>query len=199
MQTHVFYWALMAIIAVAYFMPGPRTELAQAEIIYIEQDCAMDVEQALRKERILNKIIKLRPTIDRETANEIAIAVADVSLQNDVDPNLLLAIAWTESNLNPDARGNAGEYGLFQIMPTWANELSFVDHPEQLQEIETNVRAGGYIYTTYYGQLGNNKRLALTAYNRGLQNVKNDLHTGENPENGYAALVMVHYDMVRRY
>lgn len=199
MRTHVFYWAIMAIIALAYFTPTPPAPVAQAEIVYVQQDCAIEVEQAIRKERIQNKITKLRPTMDKETASEIATAVADVSIQNDIDPNLLLAIAWTESNLNPDARGQAGEYGLFQIMPTWANELSFVDHPEQLQEIDLNVRAGGYIYTTYYGKLGNNKRLALTAYNRGIQNVKNDLYIGENPENGYASLVMLHYDMVRRY
>lgn len=37
-----------------------------------------------------------------------------------VDPLLLKALGITESNLNPKARGAAGEIGMFQIMPNTA-------------------------------------------------------------------------------
>jgi soluble lytic murein transglycosylase len=43
-----------------------------------------------------------------------------------VDVNLLLAVAYQESRMNPDARGAAGEIGMFQIMPNTAKHWAEV-------------------------------------------------------------------------
>ncbi len=78
-----------------------------------------------------------------------------------VDPALLSAVAWAESNYNPDAVSHAGAIGLMQIMPGTANGLG-VDPRDPLQAIDGAAR---YLRSQLdrFGDV----RLALAAYNAG--------------------------------
>lgn len=47
--------------------------------------------------------------------------IEQVSIENGLDPDLAVAIAITESSLNPNAIGDLGEIGLFQLRPEYHN------------------------------------------------------------------------------
>ena len=74
---------------------------------------------------------------------------------------LLVAVAYEESQMNPDAQSRAGALGLLQLLPTTASELR-VDplHPP------SNVRAGARYLRQMFDQFGT-AELALIAYNAG--------------------------------
>ena len=63
-----------------------------------------------------------------------------------VEQALVYAVARTETSFNPQARSSAGAYGLMQVMPTTAAELSgdrgFVTEPERLFQPAVNMRLG---------------------------------------------------------
>lgn len=58
----------------------------------------------------------------------------------DVDPKVALAVASVESALNPNAIGQAGEIGLFQIMPRIGHKKGF--SKAQLKDPVVNVYVG---------------------------------------------------------
>ncbi len=79
-----------------------------------------------------------------------------------VSPELAIAVATRESGLNPNARGAAGEVGLFQLMPSTAAGLGV--NPYDLSQ---NI-AGGVLYLRQMlSRYNGDTRLALAAYNAG--------------------------------
>ena len=63
-----------------------------------------------------------------------------------IEPALVYALARKETDFNASARSGAGAYGLMQVMPTTAAEMtgdrSFVSKPEQLLDPAVNMRLG---------------------------------------------------------
>lgn len=74
---------------------------------------------------------------------------------------LLVAVAYEESQMDPKAQSRAGALGLLQLLPSTASELR-VDpmHPP------SNVRAGARYLRHLFDQFGS-AALALAAYNAG--------------------------------
>ncbi len=105
-----------------------------------------------------------------------------------VDPALLKAVAWTESNFRPDAVSHAGAQGLMQIMPGTAEGLG-VDPMDPAQAVDGAAR---YLRQQLdrFGDL----RLALAAYNAGPGAVEK--HGGVPPYDetiGYVSKVLGRY------
>ncbi len=82
-----------------------------------------------------------------------------------VPANLALAVAWRESRYNQDARGAAGEVGVFQLMPGTAGDLGV--NPYSLSE---NIDGGLRYLREQYNRFGDWTK-ALWAYNAGQGNV----------------------------
>ena len=72
---------------------------------------------------------QLAPFAPKPKTSEIALKgteydsiFKEVGKQYDVNPELLKAIAKQESNFNPAAKGESGEIGMMQLMPTIRNK-----------------------------------------------------------------------------
>ncbi len=93
-----------------------------------------------------------------------------------IERALVYAIARKETNFNASARSAVGAYGLMQVMPTTAAELSgdrgFVTTPERLLQPAVNARLGqAYV----------NKVLALPAINGDLLRAAASYNAGPGP------------------
>jgi soluble lytic murein transglycosylase-like protein len=85
----------------------------------------------------------------------------------DVDPDLIAAVIMTESQFNPSAVSKKGAKGLMQIMPVTADALDLKD----IYSPEENIQAGTRHLSRLLSKLDGDVRLALAAYNAGLQKV----------------------------
>ena len=93
-----------------------------------------------------------------------------------VERSLVYAIARKETDFNARARSGAGAYGLMQVMPTTAAELTgdrgFVSEPERLFQPNVNARLGqAYV----------NRVLALPAINGDLLRAAASYNAGPGP------------------
>jgi soluble lytic murein transglycosylase len=95
------------------------------------------------------------------------------------DPSLIKAVVWRESKFNPSARGEAGEFGLMQIMPVvgeeWAQSRGITGFkPDELAKPEINLRVGAWYLSKglqQWSQASHPTPLALAQYNAGRSNV----------------------------
>jgi soluble lytic murein transglycosylase len=90
---------------------------------------------------------------------------------NHLDPALLAAVIYQESNFRPDARSSSGAIGLMQLTPSTARGIAgsrFATN--DLYDPELNIRYGAwYLANLLYRY--DTETLALAAYNAGPGNV----------------------------
>ncbi len=84
-----------------------------------------------------------------------------------VDADLIMAVIMAESQFNPSARSKKGARGLMQLMPITADALDVVD----VCSPEENVNAGARHLKWLLDRFDGDLRMALAAYNAGVQNV----------------------------
>lgn len=77
-----------------------------------------------------------------------------------VNGDLAVAVAKTESSLNPNAKGSKGEIGLFQIMPQ--NEFC-----GDLKSIERNIKCGVSMLKNYSRVCQDMGKYYVICYNQG--------------------------------
>jgi soluble lytic murein transglycosylase-like protein len=107
-----------------------------------------------------------------------------------VDADLILAVIMAESQFNPTARSKKGAKGLMQLMPVTADALDVAD----IYSPEENVNAGVRHLKWLLDRFDGNLRMALAAYNAGVQNVLR--HDGVPPfpeTQAYVKRVMEYY------
>ena len=90
---------------------------------------------------------------------------------HDLDPTLLTALVWVESNFVPDAVSHAGAVGLTQLMPDTASQLGVDPY-----DPEANLQGGARFLRAMIDRFGRID-LALAAYNAGPARV-GSLHDG---------------------
>ena len=105
--------------------------------------------------------------------------ILSASSRYGVDPSLVKAVVWKESNFDPDARGTAGEVGLMQIRALAAQEWATSEKLRSVSEYdltdpETNTLAGTWYLSKLlrrYRHTDNPLPYALADYNAGRGNV----------------------------
>ena len=89
--------------------------------------------------------------------------IEEISEQQGVDPELVKAVAKTESNFNPYAVSNKGALGLMQLIPDTAKRFGVTNVFDAKQNIEGGVKFLKFLM----GMFPNNLPYILAAYNAG--------------------------------
>ena len=89
--------------------------------------------------------------------------IQEISDQQGVDPELVKAVAKTESNYNPYAVSNKGALGLMQLIPETAKRFGVTNVFDAKQNIEGGVKFLKFLM----GMFPNNLPYILAAYNAG--------------------------------
>jgi len=112
-----------------------------------------------------------------------------------LDANLIAAVIMAESQFNPGAVSKKGAKGLMQIMPVTAGALDMTN----VYCPEENIHAGSRHLKWLLERFDGDVRLALAAYNAGLQNVITYKGVPPYPETqAYIVKVMGHYSAIRK-
>jgi soluble lytic murein transglycosylase len=105
--------------------------------------------------------------------------IARAAARYQLDPALIRAVIWRESDFNPHARGRAGERGLMQIREVAALEWASSEQIKNMDGADcqnplTNILAGAWYLKKalgHYSQADDPLPFALAEYNAGRGNV----------------------------
>lgn len=108
-----------------------------------------------------------------------------------IDPYIAMSIAKVESGFNPQTVGSLGEIGLFQIRPEYVTYT-----PEQLFDIETNIKTGLEILSRKKKHCPHKGyKEFIICYNVGVEGSKKIKHPKKFP---YYKKVMKEYEIYTR-
>lgn len=128
------------------------------------------------------------------------------ALRYGVDPALVKAVVWRESRFRPEARGNAGELGLMQLLEDTAFEWAYSEKNtnfahEHCLDPRTNTLAGTFYLAKVmkrYLKTDNPLPYALADYNAGRGNVLR-WNNGEAATNSAAFIAQIGYPGTSNY
>ena len=121
---------------------------------------------------------------------DLAMAIHEIALAENIDPQLAFELVRVESEFNPRAVSPVGALGFTQLMPATARMLKPGITRAQIFDRDTNLRLGFRFLRTLVNHYDGDIRLALLAYNRGPATVDRALRAGQDPGNGYAQMVL---------
>jgi soluble lytic murein transglycosylase-like protein len=164
--------------------PFVSAPLAMSPVVVVAPTVA---ERLLEMRRDTLARMLTRKHVDSATASEWAREFAVYGEQARVNPKLLVAIAYAESEFNPRARSHAGAIGLMQILPERDSWREFEPRcgrmsVRTLHEPRVNICFGAHIFGEFLTRHHGDSERALAAYNNG---------TGEMspyPERVYSSL-----------
>ncbi len=93
-----------------------------------------------------------------------------------LDPALLAAVIWRESDFDPRARSSRGAVGLTQVLPSTAADIAAapnppVGRPADLMDPEVNIAYGAWYLRSLIDRHGGSVVEGLSAYNAGSSNL----------------------------
>ena len=103
------------------------------------------------RETILSILQVLNPRLREQERQRIASAVLDSSEKHGIDPALLMAVMWEESDVRPWVHSPKGAIGLMQVMPHMSARSAMAGN---LTTIENNVELGCLILADNIRRLG---------------------------------------------
>lgn len=120
-------------------------------------------------EEELKEAVNLKSKMDLKSQSaNIDELIETYSEKYGIDSDFIKAIIKQESGFNPNATSKKGAMGLMQLMPKTAQALGVIDAYNPGQNIEGGVKYLKSLLDKY----GNNRELALAAYNAGPGAIK---------------------------
>lgn len=123
-------------------------------------------------------------------SDTLAAEIVRAAVENGIAPELAFGLVRTESEFKPTARSRVGAIGLAQLMPATARLLRPGTTEADLTDPEINLTLGFRYLRDLMERYEGDTEMALLAYNRGTGTVDRAVERGEDPDNGYADLVM---------
>jgi hypothetical protein len=140
--------------------------------LYISTEAGVDAMAFFDKEEsdynrgLVNYILSKNKSLSTGWATMLVFLFKHEADVNDVDEILLMAMAEKESTFRSDAvGGGSGPVGLMQIMPRTAAGYGIARN--ELFDPHVNIEFGAKYIGDKIDQYGNNKTVALAAYNQG--------------------------------
>ncbi|HEV2148620.1 MAG TPA: transglycosylase SLT domain-containing protein [Longimicrobiaceae bacterium] len=121
---------------------------------------------------------------------DLAASIEEIALAEQIDPELAFGLVRVESEFNQRAVSPVGAVGFTQLMPETARFLAPGISRGEMFDRDTNLRLGFRFLRMMIEKYGGDVQLALLAYNRGPHRVDGLLKAGQNPDNGYARMVL---------
>lgn len=169
-------WLAIAAAVLLLALPATRHALVRA-VAY--------ARAAEARERTVRAYAR-RYGIERELADAIERAARAEAVRTD----LAFRLVRVESAFDPRAVSRVGAIGLTQLMLPTAAELQPGITRARLFERDTNLRLGFRYFRRLLRIYGDDERMALHAYNRGIGTVARIRARGGDPANGYARKVL---------
>lgn len=113
-----------------------------------------------------------------ESQRKVAAMVAAKAREAGVDPELALALAWTENSFKPKGISEKGAIGPMQIMPVTGKAYGY--ESKDLHDLETNIELGVRILKDNLVNYNGNTRAALANYNTTTARTKKFIAGGED-------------------
>ncbi len=151
-------------------------------------------------QKILDKTVQLEKNTPNKSTNaaksraEIDNLIEEYSAKHGLDSDFVKAVVRQESGFNPNAKSKCGAMGLMQLMPSTAKGLGVTN----AFDAEQNIYGGTKYLKGLLDRFGNNKELALAAYNAGPNAVKK--YKGIPPyaeTQNYVKSIMKSYDKLK--
>lgn len=147
-------------------------------------------------QKILEKTVQAEKAPAGQTASrsEINELIEEYSAKQGLDADFVKAVVRQESGFNPKATSKCGAMGLMQLMPATAKGLGVTN----AYDAEQNIYGGTKYLKGLLDRFGNNKELALAAYNAGPNAVKkyNGIPPYAETQN-YVKSIMKSYDKLK--
>lgn len=119
-------------------------------------------------QKILDSSIENKKNPASTSRTEINDLISKYADKNGLDEDFVKAVINQESGFNPNATSKCGAMGLMQLMPSTAQGLGVIN----AYDAEQNIEGGTKYLKGLLDRFGNDKSLALAAYNAGPNAVK---------------------------
>jgi len=107
-----------------------------------------------------------------EYACELVPNIIKYAEENNLRPELVIAVIHVESRFNPSAKSHAGACGLLQVLPrftgrsTWGRKYAC----RELKDPETAIRVGTHLLNFWVNRYGKgNEKIGTCGYNSGFR------------------------------
>ena len=114
-------------------------------------------------QKILDSSVKNTQKPNSVSRTEIDNLISKYADRNGLDEDFVKAVINQESGFNPNATSKCGAMGLMQLMPSTAQGLGVTN----AYDAEQNIEGGTKYLKGLMDRFGNDKSLALAAYNAG--------------------------------
>ena len=146
------------------------------------------------KVQVANALRSKLPNLDTALSARIAESVVRCQRDQDLAPDLVLAVLMQESSGRPGARSPRGAIGLMQVMPYMYEEL---DLPGSVSHVEANIEAGCRLLADDIHRLGEEDGISAyywgssvgnDRYLRGVQKLRRDFRPYLAPDSAGARI-----------